>query len=558
VASPQVSRPWTMFEERTSSLPRGSPAPGTFWTVTVMTSRRPATPAIDPAVLERLTALLQVAAGLGTGSGVHQDARAWAQSWRRAVRARCNGRIDRLLRSTTPWRAEWALALQELSWRRENASVVSSRRALTALTTRLAKSGSRRFLMARAFAPRSLAYAKDGGRWGYREIRIRKPNGTMRVIHAPAPPLKRLQRELLHEISDDLRTRLRMLGVPIAPTVALHALSVGKADWVINLDLKDFYPSVSRAGIESGLRFLSRATSNSGRRTHGGPTSSYRHASSLHRPTVAGFLSGICTRRGVLPQGAPTSPLLASIAFAPYDRRIQRALSARFGEHVSYSRYADDLVIGLPNVAGAPPWDESSSQAVIELVRQALRRSPFDLNEAKTDQGPLGSTAICGLIPLREPDGLKIDVKPALHREMRGHLHALRTRGLHGAASRWWAEHGNAFIKRSSSRRHTGTPWRQARRLHALCAVGLAWMPSGPSSAELAKVLRDQLAESSPMSLTQVPPEHLACCAFLEHLVGQVAYLGDLSSHPSTARLSTLAANLRDQLQAIREGTSHL
>jgi len=411
--------------------------------------------------------------------------------------------------------------------------------------------------MARAFEARSLLHARDGGRWGYREIRFRKPNGTMRVIHAPAPPLKRLQRKLLREIEDDLNTRLRMLSVPIAPTVAHHALSVARADWVINLDLKDFYPSVNRASIESGLRFLSRATANSGHRSPSGPSKRYRHASSLHRPVVAGFLSGICTRRGVLPQGAPTSPLLASISFAPYDKRIQRALSARFGERVSYSRYADDLVIGLTNVAGTPTWDESTSEAVVKLVRRSLRASPFALNEAKTDQGLVGCTAICGLIPVREPDGVKLDVSASVHRELRGHLHALRTKGLRAASARWWAEHGTEFVTRNTSIRHAGTSWRKARRLHALCAVGTAWMSSGPSSAELESVLRVQLSESSAQSLRGIPPEQLANCAFLEHLVGQLAYLSDLSSHPCTARLSRLFENLRDQLQAIREGKSH-
>ena len=98
-------------------------------------------------------------------------------------------------------------------------------------------------------------------------------------------------------------------------------------NYVLNIDLKDFFTSITADMIEKSLVKFGIA------------------------PTVARFLSDICSYpmvnelnpriiRNVLPQGAPTSPVLSNMCALKLDHRLS-GLSRRF--HLTYTRYADDI-----------------------------------------------------------------------------------------------------------------------------------------------------------------------------------------------------------------------
>ncbi len=503
--------------------------------------------------LDRVRALLQLVAGLSMDPALDPAARRWAAAWSRARRNGWNGRLDELLQLQVPWSPDSPAALQELSARRSKLRTDRSRRRLDALVNALSPLASRRFLMARAFRPGDLEHARSAGRWGYRELRLRKPNGSWRVIHAPAAPLKRLQRKLLEVIAPDLTTRMRMLGVLPAQSVAAHALSVAGADTVICLDLRDFYPSVTRGAIEQGFRLLS-AASPKGRAA--GVQGRFRPASSLHHRPVGDFVSGLATRRGCLPQGAPTSPLLASVAFAPFDVRIRRALQQTYGKLATYSRYADDLVIGLATSQTSEGSNGPIGEEAVGVVRHALRGGPFSLNEDKTEIGSLGSIAICGLRPVKHGSAVELDLPAVVHREVRGQSHALRSIGLAGAADRWWKVNGEAFLKNAQVAADRRSSRLVVRRLGSLAGCARRWIGPERSCSEFRKQLAAELALASGPQGLGGPIDGaslLVRCAYLEWLVGYLAYLEDVASHPSVDRVRKGAARLRAELREAAE-----
>ena len=136
----------------------------------------------------------------------------------------------------------------------------------------------------------------------YRLIKIPKKDGSFRSIHAPCAPLKSFQRRFLKDFLYNF-TLAGQGGVifgfrPFHSCVSNAAYhSHRKSDYVLKLDLKDAFPSVT----EKHLRELFREIL----------------ASRLGRSEVSGefieFLLPLLTYNGVLPQGAPTSPYLLNL-----------------------------------------------------------------------------------------------------------------------------------------------------------------------------------------------------------------------------------------------------
>src|SRR5437016_1707385 len=172
---------------------------------------------------------------------------------------------------------------------------------------------------------------------------LAKQSGNIRLIEAPKPRLKELQRQILAQILERIPPHPAVHGFvkgrSIKTFVAPH---VGQRV-VLRMDLRDFFPSFSGARIQAIFR------------TMGYPES------------VADLLGGICTNatprdvwrdlpfeigavdlpdaralyaRPHLPQGAPTSPSLANVCAFRMDCRLT-GLAKSAG--AAYTRYADDL-----------------------------------------------------------------------------------------------------------------------------------------------------------------------------------------------------------------------
>ncbi len=212
----------------------------------------------------------------------------------------------------------------------------------------------------------------------YRYRVLTKRSGTIRLIEAPKPRLKDLQRQILALILNQIPPHSAAHGFrkgrSIRTFVAPH---VGQRV-VLRMDLHDFFPSVSGARIQSFFR------------TAGYPES------------VADRLGGICTNaaprdvwqlppfdvdplqlrearvlysRPHLPQGAPTSPALANLCFYRADCRLA-ALAQSLG--AEYTRYADDLAF-----SGGEEF-ERCAERVSTHVAAILHEEGFTVHHRKT------------------------------------------------------------------------------------------------------------------------------------------------------------------------------
>lgn len=165
-----------------------------------------------------------------------------------------------------------------------------------------------------------------GETYHYNVYKRKKKNGGFRVITAPEPTLKVLQKDYANVIYDNVKHQFSseitgfMPGVSIKDNAKCHL----NKEWVINLDIKSFFPSTTKNLVSWALR-----QANLG--------------ADLETATE------ILTLDNALPQGSPASPVIANFVAVHYvDPVIKEVLNTYLGNiRYEYSRYADDITISL-------------------------------------------------------------------------------------------------------------------------------------------------------------------------------------------------------------------
>ncbi|MEO9138324.1 MAG: reverse transcriptase family protein [Jatrophihabitans sp.] len=240
----------------------------------------------------------------------------------------------------------------------------------------------------------------------YRWSTIAKRDGV-RVLAAPKPRLKEIQRRLLRELLDPIPTHPAahgcVRGRSVRSAVAPHAGSTV----VIRADLVAFFPSIRAGRVWSLLS------------TAGLPEPVAYTVTGLLTTVAPLALRRIDARLGTphLPQGAPTSPAVANLVAFSLDRRLA-GLAASFG--AKYTRYVDDLTF-----SGGPSLRNARSRFV-GLVREIVTDEGFRLNDRKTVVlSDAGRQALLGTV---------INVRPTVSRPERDALRAL----LHNCATAGW------------------------------------------------------------------------------------------------------------------------
>jgi hypothetical protein len=353
------------------------------------------------------------------------------------------------------------------------------RRRYPWLTTRL--------IAAMAFRPdafASLSTAPDGQPdWGplYRRAVIQKGRKS-RYLWIPNPVLKRLQKSLLRLLQPAMD---RALGDSVfgaraglaSPTFANAAQHLHRCT-IASFDLKDFFPSTTVADVIRGLQHLATASplaiDPARKSDYEGILLERSHLRWLPwTDDLRVFVARLGTRKGRLPQGSPLSPLLANVAFSPFDERIARELGQVFGAgQVRYTRYFDDLTISLAPGSGGNVGDSRTAfRAKCQaIVTNALAGSSYRLNPRKSRCGGTSSGhRVTGLVVRKD----RVSLPRAHSRALRAIARKMQMANFVDIAKRWAAVAGRPTYRFESVGR--GHRAGQARlRRHRLSAERLA------------------------------------------------------------------------------------
>lgn len=197
----------------------------------------------------------------------------------------------------------------------------------------------------------------------YRTFKILKRSGGERQIEAPRRFLKVIQRWLHDHVLTKQRVAQEAKGFVRRRSIFDHGNSHRRGKNLLVVDIKDFFPSVKLEHVREIYEEI------------GFP------------PEVAMQLSRLCCLDGRLPQGAPTSPMLANLVFRPLDKRFTE-LAGRW--NCRYSRYADDLAFS---------GERRFRPRDIKATARILGIHGFALNDAKSRIiGAGGRQVVAGLV----------------------------------------------------------------------------------------------------------------------------------------------------------------
>lgn len=197
----------------------------------------------------------------------------------------------------------------------------------------------------------------------YRVFKIPKKSGGIRDIEAPRRFLKLIQRWIHEHILANKQFPSYVTGYVKGRSIYDNARFHLRGRNLLVVDIQNFFPSVKGDTILSvfwGFGFSE---------------------------TVAHQLSSLCTLDGRLPQGAPTSPALANLAFREVDTQLNRFAK---DQRCFYTRYADDLAF-------------SGSKLFIKRdiikIAKILKDHGFVVNRSKSRIiGPGGQQIVTGIV----------------------------------------------------------------------------------------------------------------------------------------------------------------
>lgn len=273
----------------------------------------------------------------------------------------------------------------------------------------------------------------------YTAFTIPKRNGTPRDILAPTPKLKLLQRRLANVLYlaladiDKAGSRRRHLSHGFAKhlSIVTNANVHRRRRYVLNLDLKDFFPSINFGRVR-GMFIKDKRFGLD--------------------PKIATLIAQIACHDDVLPQGSPCSPVISNIIGHLLDIRLVRFAKT---QKSTYSRYADDITFStnakvFPVDGAAPVAGSEHDWALGAALLKEIDKAGFAVNPAKTRMQYRGSRQVTtGLLVNEKPN-----ILPEYYRTVRAMCWSLFGSGTYYRmvpAALAGGKHGDPDVKVSAT-----------------------------------------------------------------------------------------------------------
>jgi len=206
----------------------------------------------------------------------------------------------------------------------------------------------------------------------YNYFKLKKRRGGYREIMSPAKDLKYIQKWILRNILEKYPLANSCKGFQKRISIKDNATGHHNSDLILKVDLLKFYDTITERrvyGMFSSMGYAKNLSYSLAKLT----TAKHRDSYWLNFDKTAKHTLEklIKEKPSILPQGAPSSPMIANILATKMDSRFEK-LSKKMGFH--YSRYADDLTFSITKDAKLPP---------LLLIKKIIRDEGFFINPNK-------------------------------------------------------------------------------------------------------------------------------------------------------------------------------
>ena len=229
----------------------------------------------------------------------------------------------------------------------------------------------------------------------YHHYELPKKSGGSRTVSVPNPILKRAQKAILLRLLDGLDAHPAAHGFVKGRSIGSNAAVHVNCSVVSNCDIASCFPSVKWSLVLGSLR---------------------RDFETTLSPAAISLLVDICTMKGGLPIGAPTSPALLNRVLLKTDHILSTAASKR---KCHYSRYADDMTFS----------GDDNAVALLGVAKRTLSQIGLVLDAKKTNIYRRGRRQIVTGLVVND----RVSVPRRLRRRMRAAVHAVEQ----GKAPTW-------------------------------------------------------------------------------------------------------------------------
>lgn len=260
----------------------------------------------------------------------------------------------------------------------------------------------------------------------YKKFVVPKKTGGKRTIYAPSTPLKIIQKKLSQIFQAVYYVKAPVHGFVKEKSILTNAkrhLKSGRKKYILNVDLKNFFPTIHMMRVENLLK-----------------------SKPYNLPSfIAQIIARLTCYMSFLPQGAPSSPIISNMICAKMDTRLRILAQTN---KCTYTRYADDITISTDlsnfpsNIAIYDTFTHLTTVGV-ELLA-AIEENGFKINEKKIKlQDKYRRQEITGLIVNNSPN-----VRRKFVRQIRAMLFAWGKHGYERAEK----EYNEKYVKNSNGK----------------------------------------------------------------------------------------------------------
>jgi len=254
----------------------------------------------------------------------------------------------------------------------------------------------------------------------YTTFDIPKRSGGTRKISTPITALKIIQRKLNQVLQQVYKPRPSVHSFISNHDIVSNATKHLGREWVLNLDLKNFFPSITFPRVIGLFK---------------------KKPYEIPSP-AATVLAQICCFEDKLPQGAPTSPIVSNMICAKLDNELYR-LARKY--RCRYTRYADDITFSTGNYDFPSALAKINPSGQVELgdeLKSIIHENWFEVNPDKVRLRRRNlRQEVTGLTVNDFTNSGRPNVRRQYVRQIRAMLHAWERNGLEDAEIEYFKRH---------------------------------------------------------------------------------------------------------------------